>query len=226
MAFGFFSCVFELQNLYFGNIYTVENNYKLSTVCVLFGVLCLPCPTMKKELLSLPTSSKASQNSLCIKKKYQAQKPLVHDLHNLIKEAYAGLLLPEKIPACSTSKLISLEFRDEYQLRDRDLAVGKFCKPVLTTCLKNKKRNTWINKFYQALREGHIGMGEYLQKNFQWQTQLSGIYHTLTQHSNGVQKLYLPSVLLQKNFNALLTHLPWVDLMLSSVLTRPWKQEK
>ena len=158
-------------------------------------------------------------------KKYQAQRPLVHDLHsdlhNLIKEAYAGFLLPEKIPACSTSKLISLEFRDEYQLRDRDLAVGKFCKPVLTTCLKDKKKNIWINKFYQALREGDIGMGEYLKK--------------LPVANTTIRDLSYLSPALQRNakivsaISSLAEKLPWVDLMLSSehsALTRPWQEEK
>ncbi|RUS68465.1 hypothetical protein EGW08_023773, partial [Elysia chlorotica] len=87
------------------------------------------------------------------------------DLFTLVKEAYAGFLIPEKIPACSATKLVCVEFKREHQFKDRELEVGKFCRPILSKCLKDKKRNGWWTcQFFKALREGHVLMGEYLKK--------------------------------------------------------------
>lgn len=102
-------------------------------------------------------------------KKYQSAKPQLHELHEdmfrLTKEFFAGFILSDKIPALSTTKLVSLDLSDRsLQLKDRDLCVGKYSRPVLSKALKDSRKNFWLSEFFTALRLGYIAAGESLKK--------------------------------------------------------------
>ncbi|RUS84205.1 hypothetical protein EGW08_008045 [Elysia chlorotica] len=71
-----------------------------------------------------------------------------HNKH-LLDVAYAGFLNPEKIPACSATKLASVDFKREHQFNDRNLAVDKIpaCSATKLVCVDFKREHQFNDEY-------------------------------------------------------------------------------
>lgn len=105
---------------------------------------------------------------------YQAEKLQCHRLHtdmyDQLKSFYSGFIEPSVISdSCKVFKgmkhLAQIDVTDRaIQVRDRQLALGQFCLPVMRECLRDIIKNHWINDFYAAVRKGYVKAAEKMKK--------------------------------------------------------------
>lgn len=103
-------------------------------------------------------------------KLFQSETPLIHKLHSemfmVMKRFFSLFLDPRHIPEHNASALLKLDPENkDLHLRDRQLAVGEFCREPLRECLRDKQKHaSWLPAFFDALRSGYVAGAKSLKK--------------------------------------------------------------
>lgn len=100
-------------------------------------------------------------------KLFQSQKPLMHKLHAemfvLTRDFLSFFIKPDSIPADNVKELLSLDVTNEdIQFTDKHLVVGQYAYKCLLEA--RQKKEPWVHKFYQNLRQGYMKAGTSLAK--------------------------------------------------------------
>nr|KAI8727431.1 translation initiation factor IF-2 [Biomphalaria glabrata] len=123
-------------------------------------------------------------------------------MFTLVMEFCGNFIKPEYIHMYRVKDLVSLEItKKEIQLSDSDLGVGKYIRPILSKCLKNKEKKLHtVNLFFLALREGYLEIAKALME-------LSPLNRTITELSYLSPALFFNEHL-QSSLKSLAARLP------------------